>query len=205
MRPASFSEKGVTLIETLVALFVIALMATAGAIMTGQSLRGARTVEEKGSNATDLAVFTGMIADDLAAFVARRSQDTAEQEPASLFEGYAPRHDGRVMLFVRNGWANPSGAARSDLQRVEYVFAGGKLLRRSWAAADPTTATAMAEMLLVDGVSNLDVRFGRADTWQSEWIVLPGGDMPLPQKAEFRLTFSAGDELTLRVLVGGGA
>ena len=205
MRTAPSSQQGVTLIETLVALFVIALMATAGAIMTGQSLRGARAVEEKGASATYLSIATGMITNDLAAFVARSSQDPGLIEPPALFEGYAPRHDGRVMVFVRNGWSNPSGEARGDLQRVEYQFSEGQLVRRSWAAADPSPGTAMAEMVLAEGVTDLDVRFGRGDTWQSEWIALPGRETPLPQKAEFKLTFAAGDELTLRVLVGGGA
>lgn len=205
MRTAPSPQQGVTLIETLVALFVIALMATAGAIMTGQSLRGARAVEERGASATDLSIATGMITNDLAAFVARSSQDPDLIEPPALFEGYAPRRDGRVMVFVRNGWSNPSDAARGDLQRVEYQFSEGQLVRRSRATADPSPGTAMAEMVLAEGVTDLDVRFGRGDTWQSEWIVLPGRGTPLPQKAEFILTFAAGDKLTFRVLVGGGA
>lgn len=199
------SQRGVTLIETLIALFVIALMATAGAVMTGQSLRGARAIDAKGDAATNLSIAIGMIRDDLAAHVPRASRDPGLIDTPAFFEGYAPRHDGKVLAFVRNGWANPAGEARSGLQRIEYHFSGGQLVRRSWAAADPVPGSRTAEVILLDGISSIEVRFGREDTWSTEWLNLAGTDLPLPQKAEFTLTFAAGDELNLRVLVGNGA
>lgn len=198
-------QRGVTLIETLIALFVIALMATVGAVMTGQSLRGANAVEAKGDASTDLSIALGMIRDDLAAHVPRASQDPGLIDTPALFEGYAPRHDGKVMALVRNGWVNPAGETRSGMQRVEYQLSGGKLVRRSWAAADPAPGSRSAEIILLEGLSSLEVRFGRGDTWSSEWANISGADLPLPQKAEFTLTFTDGDELKVRVLVGNGA
>lgn len=197
-------QSGVTLIETLVALFVIALMATAGAIMTGQSLRGARAVEAKGAAATDLAAAIGTLNADLAAFAPRASQDPAMVEPPSLFEGHAPRHDGRVMVFVRNGWVNPDGDARSSLQRVEYLFEQGKLIRRSWFAPDPGPGTPVAEEVLLTGVSKLEARYGRGDVWATDWVALPGAPGPMPQKAELTISFDVNDSHKVRFLIGGG-
>jgi general secretion pathway protein J len=197
-------ESGVTLIETLVALFVIAIMATAGAIMTSQAVRGARVVEAKGGKSTDLSIAAGMIRDDLAAIVLRPSQDEGQLEPPALFEGFAPRHDGRVMAFVRNGWANPAGEARGDLQRVEYRYAGGALVRQSWSTPDPVRGSAVAETVVIDGVSSLSVRYARGDRWLTEWVSLAGGNVPMPQKAELTFRFAPEEELTLLVLVGDG-
>lgn len=198
------SESGVTLIETLVALFVIALMATAGALMTVQSLRGARSVEAKGDAATQLSIAAGRIRDDLAAFVPRTSRDAADIESPALFSGYPPRHDGRMMVFVRNGWGNPAGDVRSGLQRVEYLFEKGRLIRRSWAAADPGPQTRSYDDLLLVGLESVEARYGRGDTWSSEWINTPDAAQPLPQKVELTLRFKERDVVTLRLLLGAG-
>lgn len=199
------ADAGVTLVETLVALFVIALMAAAGAIMTSQSLRGARAVETRGASATALSSTLAAISADLTAYTGRPSQDASLSDPAFAFEGYPPRADGRVMVFVRNGWQNPAGDARSDLQRVEYIFADGTLTRRSWLAPDPGPATPAVDQALLTGIQRVDVHFGRGDTWRSEWLVSASGTEPAPQKAEVRFVFGDGDTLTTRYLIGGGA
>jgi general secretion pathway protein J len=198
------SESGITLIETLVALFVIALMASAGAVMTGQTLRGARMVETRGAESGTLAIALNTLAGDLAAYTGRPSQDPALSEPATAFAGHAPRADGRVMVFVRNGWANPSGAARSDLQRVEYRFENGALIRRSWLAPDPGPATSVVDETLLSGLVALEARFGQADSWRSEWLADGSEAENAPQKVELTLTFAEDDTLTVRYLIGAG-
>lgn len=204
MNPRRPSESGVTLIETLIALFVIALMASAGAVMTSQTLRGARMVETRGAESGALAIALNTLSADLAAYTGRLSQDAALNEPATTFAGHGPRADGRLMVFVRNGWANPSGAARSDLQRVEYRFENGALIRRSWFAPDPGPATSVVDETLLSGLAGLEARFGRADTWRSEWLADGSDAVAAPQKAELTLTFAEGDVLTVRYLIGAG-
>jgi len=198
------SESGMTLVETLIALFVIALMATAGAVMTGQTLRGARVLETRGAASGELATALNTLSADLAAYTGRLSQDGALSEPATAFAGHAPRADGRLMLFVRNGWSNPGGAARSDLQRVEYRLEGGALIRRSWFAPDPGPATPSVDETLLSGLAGLDARFGQADAWRSDWLSEGGEISPAPQKVELTLTFAEGDVLTVRYLLGAG-
>lgn len=205
VHPNSYKESGVTLVETLVALFVIALMASAGAVMTTQSLTGARAVETRGDKAAALSIALNMISADLGAAMTRASQDGGGSAPPFVFEGYAPRHDGRIMVFVRNGWPNPAQEERSDLQRVEYLFQSGSLIRRSWAAADPAPSTPSVDQVLLVGIEKLEARFGRQDTWQSEWLVPAADAAALPQKAELVLTFSKDDTLSARFLIGAGS
>ena len=195
-------QAGISLIETLVALFVVALMTSAGAVLTQQSLRGARAAEQRGAATSELAGALNILSDDLAAFTGRASQGAEMTEPPARFEGYAPRHDGRVFVFVRNGWENPAGALRSDLQRVEYIYRSGTLVRRSWSAPDPGPVTPMAEQVLLTGIESLEAQFGTGDTWRREWVALAGQNVPLPQKAELKIRFSQEDILTLRLPVG---
>lgn len=199
------SQAGVTLVETLIALFVIALMAAAGAVMTNQSLRGARAVETRGDAASEMSIALGILSADLAAYTGRPSGDAASTDGPLAFSGHPPRHDGRLMVFVRNGWDNPLGEIRSDLQRVEYLFSNGALIRRSWAAPDPVAATPMVEETLLTGLQSVEARFGRAETWQDDWRVTGAGDDPAPQKVELTFTFAPDDTLTARYLIGAGA
>jgi len=202
--PSRRRQSGVTLIETLIALFVIALMASAGALMTSQTLRGARAIETRGAVTGELAGALNTLSADLAAYTGRPSQDAALTQPASIFAGHAPRADGRVMVFVRNGWANPGDDLRSDLQRVEYILEDGALIRRSWFAPDPGPATRRVDETLLTGIERLDARYGRADTWRSEWLTGAASQDPAPQKAEFTFTFARDDALTVRYLIGAG-
>jgi general secretion pathway protein J len=205
MKCSRSSESGMTLIETLVALFVIALMASAGAVMTNQTLRGARVLEDRGAASGELAAALNIISSDLAAYTGRKSQDAAQSEPAAAFAGYPPRADGRLMVFVRNGWSNPLETARSDLQRVEYRFEGGALIRRSWQAPDPGAATPAIEEILLSGLEGVEAGYGRSETWRSEWMSEGGEALESPQKVELKLVFSEEDILTVRYLLGAGS
>lgn len=198
------TQSGVTLVETLVALFVIALMATAGAVVTSQSLKGARIVEARGAAASEVSVALGLLSADLAAYTGRTSQDASLSEPAHAFAGHGPRHDGRLMVFVRNGWDNPRGAHRSDLQRIEYLLEDGVLIRRSWSAPDPGPATPMVEERLLSRLERLQARFGRGDTWASEWLQTGSTGQAAPQKVELTFTFGPEDTLVTRYLIGAG-
>lgn len=194
---------GISLMEALIALFVVALLATAGGIMLTQSLRGTRLVEDRGSSARELQTALSMIRDDLVSFVDRPSRTESASDTPARFEGRAVAGDGRIVLFIRNGWANPAAMLRGDLQKVEYAFEDGTLVRRSWSAPDTAPGTAVSEQVLLTGLSGITVRYGLEQAWQSEWIV-PAGvpEAPLPDKLELQLMFEDEDMLTARFRIG---
>ena len=199
MSAPATSQSGISLVETMIALFVVALLATAGGMMLTQSLRGARLVEERGASAQEIQTALSILRDDFAAFVDRPSRADTTSELPARFEGQPVRFDGRIVAFVRNGWANPAGDPRSDLQRVEYQFVDGALIRRSWSAPDTGPGTAIAEQKLLAGLETVTVRYGREQGWKPDWIVTAAAkDAPFPDKVE--LTFSFGEEDTLTAL-----
>lgn len=202
-RPVS-SEAGITLVETLIALFLIALMATTGAVMLTQSMRGARQIDDRSVEARQLQVALAMIREDFAAFADRPSRADGSQEPPARFEGYPVRFNGRILLLVRNGWSNPGGIAqRGDLQRVEYRFEAGTLVRRSWSAPDAGPGTPVSEQRLLEGLDDISVRYGRLDAWRDDWVVLAQENAaPLPDKIEFSFRFGPDDALTARFRLG---
>lgn len=204
MTAAHSSEAGITLVETLIALFLVALIATSGAVMLTQSMRGARQVEDRSEDARTLEIALAMIREDLAAFADRPSRTDGSQDPAARFEGYPVRFDGRILLLVRNGWSNPEGRAqRSDLQRVEYRFEDRALIRQTWSAPDAGPGTPVSQQRLIEGLDGLTVRYGRQNVWRNDWVVLASdNDAQLPDRVEFTLRFAPDDALTARFRLG---
>jgi general secretion pathway protein J len=192
-------QSGISLMETMIALFVVALLATAGGIMLTQTLRGTRLVEERGEAATNLQSAVSIMRDDFASFVDRSSRTDATSAPPSRFYGQPVRSADRIMTFVRNGWSNPGEMQRSDLQRLEYRFEEGALIRRSWSAPDTAPGTAVSDQVLLTGLEDIFVRYGRERNWKTDWVVAEGGtETEFPDKVE--LTFAFGDDDTLRAV-----
>lgn len=196
-------QSGISLMETLIALFVVALLATAGGVMLTQSLRGTRLIEVRGNDARELQTALAVLRDDFAAFVDRPNRADASSDLPTRFEGQPIRYDGRIMTFVRNGWSNPADLPRSDLQRVEYQFDNGALIRRSWSAPDAGPGTAVAEQIVLSGLEDISVQYGREQIWKPDWIV-PASmvDAPLPDKIQLVFTFGEGDTLTAKFRLG---
>lgn len=197
------SEQGITLVETLMALLIIALLSTAGGVMLIQSLRSSQSIEERAKGARELQTALSYIRDDFSSFVPRSVRSEGSAEVPSLFEGHPVRFDGRIATFVRNGWSNPGDALRGDLQRVEYRFEDNKLIRRSWSSPDAAPGSRVSDQVLLADLDSLSVRYGREQIWRSEWIVpASGADATLPDKIEFIIRFSTDDTLTARFRMG---
>lgn len=197
------SESGITLVETLISLFIIGILTTSGGVILLQSLRGTKAIEARSADVANMDIAIARIRDDLASTTRRASLDPESTRGALLFEGYNVRFDGRIVAFVRNGWSNPGGrAARGDLQRLEYTFEDGALYRRSWAAVDTTAGTEIAEERLIAGLDEIEVKYGREDLWQPEWIIPASSLDPLPDKVEMVFRFEGGDVLVARFLTG---
>lgn len=197
------TQSGISLMETLIALFVVALLATAGGVMLTQSLRGTRLIEDRGDRARELQTALAVLRDDFAAFVDRPSRADASSDLPTRFEGQPIRFDGRIVTFVRNGWSNPADQPRGDLQRVEYRFDNGALIRRSWSSPDAGPSTAVAEQTLLSGLEDISVQYGREQSWKPDWIVPASpADTPFPDKIEMAFTFGEDDTLTAKFRIG---
>ncbi len=201
--PRKTSEYGITLVETLISLFIIAMLTTSGGVILLQTLRGTKSVEVRSASIASMETAIARLRDDFGAMTRRASLDPDSTRGALVFEGYDVRFDGRIAAFVRNGWSNPGGyAPRGDLQRLEYRFQDGALYRRSWAAVDTTASTGVVDELMLDGLAEIEVKYGRGDLWRPEWIVLPDSREPLPDKVEFVFRFEGGAVLVTRLLTG---
>lgn len=173
---------GVTLVEMLVALALLALIGIAGFAVLDQVLR----VRERTGDRLDR-----LAERQRAMFLV--TLDLATALPASLSSDPV---DGRVS-FLRLG---------DDTVRVDYLLDGKTL----WRSVSDPRGTAVARHPLLSAVSMAEWRFLDADgVWVDRWPA-PGapsrlGAAPNPGGAELRVRLESGDTLRrMAVLPDGG-
>lgn len=201
------SDCGFSLIETLVALFVISLISTAAGLMLLDSLRASDRIDTSAASIRSLEVANGMLRADIGAMTRRASTGPDGYLPATGSLGVSGERDGLVMAFVRGGWSARAeqDALRSDLLRVEYHREADRLLRRAYLAPDPATGTEMIERVLLTGMRDFSVRYYSDGSWATEWSTPAGDEAPrLPQLIEVTVTFEDGHMLRQNMLAGGG-
>ena len=198
-------QSGFTLIETLIALFVVSLLTAAGAAILMTTLQAGRQVESHTEILRELEIAHAQIRDDIAAMTTRQTVPASGYESAEALRGLPGGADGVFLLFTRGGWSNPDIIEeRSDLQRVAYRLENGRLIRTAWLRPDATGSTPTYERTLLSGIQRIDLRYARNGSWSEEWraSALEAG-RNLPDVIEIVWTFSDEDSLR-QVFPAGG-
>ena len=182
--------RGFTLIELLVAMAVVAVIGVMAMTGLSEVIHQQTLARERAARWQAIQLAMRVIVQDLAQLQPRATRD-------ELGEAYMPSlladPNGQFALeFSRGGWANPGGFPRGSVLRVAYNFEDDKLVRYHWPVMDRTTATPPVRTQLLDGVSNVEVRFlDGTGMWQLDWPpVQMGGPQRLierPRAVEFAI------------------
>lgn len=184
--------RGFTLIEVMVAMFLLAIIGTAGFAML-QQITSARTrVEAQSARLTELQRTFYWLAEDITQIVDRPVRSSVD----SILPAFQYNLQGLSLFdFTRAGWANPAAdilPARSSLQRVSYILEDDKLLRSYWYHLDSLDEEPTKRRQLLSGVEELTVRFMDPEgSWQESWPPLNVEEDPgLPRALEFTFVLS---------------
>ena len=182
---------GVTLLELLITMALLALVATLG---YGGLLQVQRVNARVATTLSDIQRL------QFAFSVCER--DVSQAAPRSVLVGLAgaaPMFIGGASSFefTRGGLANPAGARRSGLQRVAYGFELGQLFRSAWSVLDrPSADTVAKRRILLPQVDKLELRYLNSDgRWLTSWT----DTLTLPRAVEVNIE-SAGLGRLRRVL-----
>lgn len=198
------SQSGFTLIETLMAVFALALLMSSGGILLTSTFESNRVMEARLERLNKLEIMTAHMRADISATVPRLARSArAGALPSNLFGGEPDRFD-VVLSLVRSGWTNIENAEdRGDIMALEYLYTDGQLIRRLYERPDRTRRTGTHETVLADNLVDLDIRFqsnGLASTiWDSTSV---GEGSILPNAITFDLEFETGEKLSQTFLVG---
>ena len=82
-----------------------------------------------------------------------------------------------LVEFTRDGWSNPIGVQRPELERVAYVFEKGTLIREHWNELDPTLGELPVKRDLLKHLRSVHLRYLDFNhQWITRWPPpAPGG------------------------------
>ena len=151
MRHLRHKEEGFTLVEVLISLFIFALLTAGTMTAMTQSLRGKTQLAASMDKLNQLNAARAIMRADMSALTFRKSRD----ELGGL-NPYVLTTDGEALLsFTRRGTQNPSGLEkRGDLERVEYHFEDGALIRRSYVHENPSQLAASFDRVLLEDLQD---------------------------------------------------
>ena len=198
-------EAGFTLLETLIALFVVSILSAVGASLLFTTLQAGKQVDAHTEILRDMQIAHALVRDDIAAMTERPAAPASGYEDSVALIGLPGGAEGVLLSFVRGGWVNPDGfEARSDLQRVEYRLENGDLIRTSWDRPDATRSTPVTQRIVASGLTRVDLRYAKGGEWSETWkasALIPG--RKLPDVVEMIWTYSGEDTLR-QVFPAGG-
>jgi general secretion pathway protein J len=188
-------RNGFTLVEMLVALGIFALLAAAGVGVLRSSVDVQGAVETRLTAISGVARLNAMLSNDLGQAVDRPSR--APSAVRAAFVG-----DINGMTFVSGGRANVDGAARSELQRIEWRSRSGKLERTGFAAIDGSDE-GIASALARD-IRGASFRYRMLDgSWNSSFVSTD--QQPLPTALELTMTPLSGAPVVMVFALPAGA
>ena len=148
------TQAGFTLIEVLISLFIFALIMVGTMTALTQSLRGKARLETSLNDLNAINSARAIIRSDIDAIVFRPLRDELGGQLL-----YSLTTDGDPLLsFTRAGLQNPGGLEiRGDLERVEYHFENGNLIRRSFDHVNPSSNGNEYDRVLIDSLTAAQV------------------------------------------------
>ncbi|TVP60266.1 MAG: type II secretion system protein GspJ [Halomonadaceae bacterium] len=174
-------QSGFTLLEILIAVLITGMLGL-GIWQVMNGLMASREAVDRVSGEFEKVHRTIMLLErDLFQAVDRAVKDGfGDSRPAmSSLEQDA------ILTLTRQGWRNPLGERRSELQRVawEYDDMDQTLNRNYWTVLDRAQNTEPREQQLLERVLAVEVRFlNRENEWQDNW---PAGNNNATGSAAF--------------------
>ena len=183
-------SRGFTLIELLVAMAIVAVIGVLAMSGLSEVIHQQTQARERAQRWQAIQLAMRLIVQDLAQLQPRPTRD-------ELGETYLPSllADPNAQFareFSRGGFANPGAFPRGTVLRVAYNFETDKLVRYHWPVMDRTVSTPPVRTEILDGVTNVEVRYlDLSGTWPDNWppLTMGGPDRLIarPRAVEFAI------------------
>jgi general secretion pathway protein J len=165
-------QRGFTLVEVMIAIFIAMIMFAIGYGAINQAVRDRDSINASQARITEIQRGMRIVAQDLAQMIARPARDTSgtgQLMPAIM----SSNTDDILVTFTRAGWSNPAGLPRPAEQRVRYRYVGRDqtLVREHWVSVDPALNTEPLERVLLTRVKSVELRFldPASRNWRTDW------------------------------------
>ena len=201
MTQSARSEAGFSLVETLIATFIFALI-SAMAVALISSYQSSRTsLKVADERLATLEIARNIIRDDYFAAISRPVRDEFGTI-LTPFEAGQHMLDGVRQRLVRDGdmGAKLNGTL-SEVKRVEYLVDDGSLTRRIYSHTDIVQGDEPVDQPLLSGIISFQLRYAAEGVWTEEWgTAQTASDMP--RLAEMLIEFEGGQQSRMTFLIG---
>ena len=184
------ASRGFTLIELLVSIAIVAIIGVIALVDLNRVIDQQAVAREHTQRWQEIQLAMRLVTQDLAQLHPRATREELGEtyQPSLLADPSAQF----ALEFSRGGWANPAGVPRGTVLRVAYNWEDDKLVRWHWSVMDRTMSTLPVRTELLDGVTNVEVRFlDTSGEWHLDWPPLerrgPQGLISQPRAVEFAL------------------
>ncbi len=185
------SSRGFTLLELVIALAIFATLSVLAYSGLSGSVRASNLLRNDADKRATLQRAVRLIEQDFRYPVARPVRDQYG-DPIPAVVGTR-----RSISLTRGGWANPSAAPRSNLQRVEYRWQRGILRRLQWENLDRSPATQAIDRQLMDKLTDFSLDFYHRGRWLDVWPPQGVEEPPaLPQALRIELVHEDAGQIT---------
>ncbi len=159
-------NRGFTLLELLIAMVIFSFMSIMAYGALANIFNSNERIKTQEENLKALKRTMMVLERDMRQITLRPRRLGYDQLTPALVSGL---NAGGLIEFTRAGNTNPLDLVRSSLQRVQYDFQDGQILRMSWNLVDHIEAEPIIMPLLGD-VDSFSLRFlSKKNVWEENW------------------------------------
>lgn len=163
-------QRGFTLIELMVAMFIAAVMFAIGYGALNQGLKNQDALKEQQQRLRDMQTTMRLLEQDFVELAPRPVRQPVGDGWLPALLGQSDPNAQPIVQLTRGGWANPTGLQRPGLQRVAYFVEKNTLRREYWTVLDATLTNTTEKQNLLTHVKTLSFRFMDVSRqWQTQW------------------------------------
>jgi general secretion pathway protein J len=175
----SSGQRGFTLLEVVIAISIFALLGLGTYRMLDSVLRTDEATRANEQSLRELTRAFAALDRDLAQAAVRSVRDPYGDERAALLGELGAIDGSAAIELTRNGWLNPMGLARAQLQRVRWRLSDKTLERVYWTVLDQAVDSQPRVQTLLAGVRALEFRYmDERGEWQGQWPPASGERTP---------------------------
>ncbi len=165
MKTLQNKASGFTLIETIIALAVFAIVGTMAFTGLNAILKWQTDLDQHSNQIKTLQLALKYFERDISQLIERSVRDQyGDSQPAFSADEDA------IMSFTYSGWRNPAGLSRSNMQRVAYEVNDEELIRHSWNRLDGAINEDSRSIPILKGVRDLKWKFlNQGSVWENRW------------------------------------
>jgi len=181
-------QRGFTLMEMLIAVTITAVIGLGVWQVLSGVINARDRVDEVADEFAELQRTMLLFERDINQIINRPARGIfGDVQPA-----LTSRNEPFNLLLTRQGWRNPLGQRRSELQRVAWEYDGNALVRSYWPALDQGQEENRRQTQVLEGLMTFKLRFLDSNRqWQDNWPVQD------PSTGAKSLALPAGLELTI--------